>query len=300
LTELGCNIEYLGKTGCPPLRISGRMRNSTVRLDAAKSSQYVSSLLLACPLLDHATVVIVDNPSEVPYIEMTLQWLEQQEIQIERSGYDLFIVAGNQTYHPFKRAIPADWSSAAFPICAAAITNSDVVIKGLDLNDCQGDKAILDYLGSMGADIRFHDNDIKIRGKGPAGLIGRDLDINATPDALPALAAVGCCAGGATRLQNVQIARVKETDRISIMAQELAKMDADIQELDDGLVMNKSQLKGAQVNGHMDHRVVMALSIAGLVAEGRTVIDTAEAVSVTYPNYVESMQQLGARFELSR
>jgi 3-phosphoshikimate 1-carboxyvinyltransferase len=227
---------------------------------------------------------------------MTLKWLDEQGVKYIRDGYSYFKIFPNQTYRPFDKTIPADWSSAAFPICAAAVTVSDVLIKGIDMNDVQGDKVIIDYLKSMGTNIAIEPHGIRINGK---NMEGKDFDINSTPDALPALAAIGCYANGKTELFNVAQARVKETDRIKVMAQELKKMGADIEELPEGLKIRKSALRGTHVNGHNDHRVVMALSIAGLTAEGKTIIDTAEAVAVTYPDFVETMQSLGAKFKLT-
>jgi 3-phosphoshikimate 1-carboxyvinyltransferase len=294
LQQLGCSISFQGQIGCPPLSISGRMKGGSVVLDASKSSQYISSLLIACPLAPRETEIIVENPSEIPYIDLTLAWLDEQNIRYTREGYTRFIVPGGQRYHSFEKTIAADWSSAAFPLCAAALTDSDVVLEGLDMDDVQGDKAIVDYLRRMGADISAEPEGIRIQGR---TLKGCTLDINATPDALPALAVVGCCAEGQTTLTNVAQARVKETDRIAVMAQELAKMGASITEQPDGLIIDAAPLTGARVHGHHDHRVVMALTIAGLRATGTTTIDTAEAVSVTYPSFIESMKQLGARIE---
>jgi 3-phosphoshikimate 1-carboxyvinyltransferase len=164
------------------------------------------------------------------------------------------------------------------------------------MNDTQGDKAIVEYLRQMGAEISEEPEGIRVQGH---KLKGCTLDINATPDALPALAIMGCCAEGRTMLTNVAHARVKETDRITVMAQELTKMAAHITEQPDGLVIDATPLTGAIVHGHHDHRIVMALVIAGLCATGTTIIDTAEAVAVTYPSFVESMQQLGARIEIA-
>jgi len=295
LIKAGCTITWLDRQGCPPLRISGSITGSAIELDAAKSSQYTSSLLLACPLLPRDTEIRVKNPSELPYIEMTLKWLDEQGIRYERSGFSWFKIFGNQRYRPFEKIIPADWSSATFPVCAAALADGDVFVRGVDMHDVQGDKAVIDYLKSMGASAAVEAQGIRIRG---CRLTGATLDINATPDALPALSVVGCCAHGATKLHNVAQARVKETDRITVMAQELQKMNARIEELPDGLLIHHSALKGASVQGHHDHRVVMALALAGLVAEGETVIDTAEAISVTYPDFVETMHMLGANITL--
>ena len=295
LTGLGCSIEFLDRHGHPPLRISGRITGGTVEIDASKSSQYVSSLLLSCPLLEQDTEITISNPTELPYIEMTLKWLDEQNIRYEREGFSHFKIFGKQGYKPFDKTIPADWSSATFPICASAVTHSDVLVKGVDVQDVQGDKAVIDYLKEMGADIEAEAGGVRIKG---CPLVGKALDLNATPDALPALSVVGCNARGATKLYNVTQARVKETDRIKVMAEELKKMYANIEELPDGLVIQKSSLKGAHVNGYHDHRVVMALSIAAMTAEGWTTVDTAEAVSVTYPEYFKTMQKLGAKFTL--
>lgn len=295
LETLGCKIDFTEDNGCPPLKISGRIKGGKVTLDASKSSQYVSSLLIACPLAEQDTEIFVEDPTELPYIEMTLKWLDEQNIKYERDGFNYFRISGNQNYTSFEKSIPADWSSAAFPICAAAITESDVIIKGIDINDVQGDKAIIEYLKDMGADIRLEENGIRVKG---GKLQGKKLDINATPDALPALSVMGCLAEGETKLVNVAQARVKETDRIKVMADELKKMGALIEELPDGLLIKKSRLKGTKLRGHHDHRVVMALSIAAMTADEETLIDTAEAVSVTYPNYVKTMRKLGANITL--
>ncbi|HPO50186.1 MAG TPA: 3-phosphoshikimate 1-carboxyvinyltransferase, partial [Spirochaetota bacterium] len=122
---------------------------------------------------------------------------------------------------------------------------------------------------------------------------GIDIDMNAIPDALPALAVAGCFAKGETKLLNVPQARLKETDRIRVMFEELSKMGADIEELEDGLIIRESELKPAEVYGHKDHRIVMALAIAGLCLNGETAIDTAEAASVTFPSFPELIKKCG-------
>jgi 3-phosphoshikimate 1-carboxyvinyltransferase len=147
-------------------------------------------------------------------------------------------------------------------------------------------------LAAMGAEVEVRPDGIRLRG---GELRGGEFDLNATPDALPAMAVVGCCAQGETRLVNVPQARLKETDRIAVMREVLARMGADVEELPDGLILRPSRLRGTRLPGYGDHRVVMALAVAGLVAEGETIVDTAEAVEVTFPNFVELMQQVGGR-----
>jgi 3-phosphoshikimate 1-carboxyvinyltransferase len=147
----------------------------------------------------------------------------------------------------------------------------------------------------MGARVGKADRAITIEG---GEMKGGVFDLNAIPDALPALAVAGCFARGETRLVNVPQARLKETDRIAVMRSELSKMGADIEERPDGLVIRQSSLAGAAVRGHADHRVVMALSVAALAARGETTIDTAESVAVTFPAFRELMLSLGADIEL--
>jgi 3-phosphoshikimate 1-carboxyvinyltransferase len=252
--------------------------------------------LIAAPLAERDTEIDVFNIQEFPYIEMTLQWLNEQGVKYEKNdNLTRFRVKGNQTYRAFEKTVPGDWSSGTFPLVAAAITKSDVLLKGLDINDVQGDKAVVGYLKKMGAVIITEKLGLRIKGK---PLQGREIDLNATPDALPALAVLGCFADGTTRLYNVAQARIKETDRIKVMAEELSKMAGRIEEMADGLIIHHSKLKGARVEGYFDHRVIMALVLAGLIAEGTTEISTAEAVDVTFPEFVGLMKSLGAKIDV--
>ncbi|HZX44326.1 MAG TPA: 3-phosphoshikimate 1-carboxyvinyltransferase [Candidatus Nanoarchaeia archaeon] len=293
--ELGAEALSISNNGYCPIKIKGKMTGGSTEISGL-SSQFVTSLLFACPLLEEDTKIKVLKPNEIPYIKMTLRWLDEQGIRYQASeDFTGFTVFGSQKYKPFEKTIPADWSSAAFPLVAGAITNSDITIKGLDLKDTQGDKAIIDYLKKMDADIKLDGNEVHIKGK---PLKGCQLDLNSTPDALPALSVLGAFAEGTTTLYNVPQARVKETDRIKVMAEELGKMDVDIKEREEGLIIHKSALKGNKVRGHNDHRVVMALSLAGLIAEGKTEITSAESIGVTYPGFIESMQSLGAKIKL--
>ncbi|HON05002.1 MAG TPA: 3-phosphoshikimate 1-carboxyvinyltransferase [Candidatus Ratteibacteria bacterium] len=295
LRNIGAQAVSINGNGKPPVKIKGRIKGGETTVDGI-NSQFLSSLLISSPLADNNTEITAVNLHEKPYVKMTLRWLDEQKIHYEKNE-DLshFIVWGNQSYRPFKKRIPGDWSSATFPLVAAAITKSEILIKGLDLNDDQGDKKVIDYLRNAGAVINNSPEGIRIKGDMLKGL---EIDLNETPDALPALSVMGCMAEGITVLKNVQQARIKETDRISVMSEELTKMGADIKEMEDGLIIRKSNLKGTTVDGHKDHRVVMALTLAGLIAEGTTIITTAESVSVTFPGFLEMMKNLGANIEV--
>ncbi len=291
LRALGAEAFSTRGNGLAPIVIRGPLRGGHASIECP-TSQYLTSLLLNCPLAEGDAVIDVPLLNEQPYVEMTLSWLDRQGIRYEREGFRRFRVPGRQSYKPFDLAIPADFSSATFFLCAAAITGSEVTLLGLDRNDSQGDKAVLDYLAAMGAGVEWLPDGVRVRG---GQLRGGEFDLNATPDALPAMAVAACFASGETRLVNVPQARIKETDRIAVMRQELSKMGARVEELPDGLVVRGGGLRGAEVDGHADHRVVMALAVAGMAASGRTEITTAEAAAVTFPNFVELMAGLGAR-----
>ncbi|MCX6357899.1 MAG: 3-phosphoshikimate 1-carboxyvinyltransferase [Candidatus Aureabacteria bacterium] len=279
---------------CAPLVMRGPLRGGRASIKAV-TSQFLSSLLIAAPLAPDDTEIEVLQLNEAPYVEMTLSWLDALAIRYERDDLKRFSIPGGQRYAAFERSIPADFSSATFFLCAAAVTGGELLLRGLDMNDVQGDKAVVGMLRAMGAEVSACAEGVRIKG---GSLRGAEFDLNSTPDALPALAATACFASGETRLRNVPQARIKETDRIAVMARELAKMGADVSELEDGLVVRGGGLRGAEVCGHGDHRVVMALAVAGLAARGETAIDTAEAMSVTFPDFVELMKRCGAQMEL--
>ena len=222
---------------------------------------------------------------------MTLDWLDKQQIEYENQQMQTFKIKANQSYRPFEAAVAADFSSATFFLCGAALAGDEVTLHGLDFSDSQPDKAVVDYLKAMGAEIILEQNSVTVKG-GP--LKGAELDMNKTPDALPAMAVTAAFAEGTTKLLNVPQARNKETDRIKCMAEELKKMNVKVEELPDGLIIEGSKVKPAELHGRADHRIVMALSLAGLCLDGECYIDTAEAISVTFPNYVELMQNIGA------
>ncbi len=294
LENLGAEIVSTSDGGKCPFVIRGPLKGGRTSVNGV-SSQFLTALLIACPLAPEDTELVVEHLNEKPYVEITLDWLRKMNIRFEQEGLERFRIYGGQQYKAFDRAIPADFSSATFPLCAAAITNSELLIRGLDFGDFQGDKAVFDYFGQMGVQIRHVPEGVIVKSE---GLTGIDIDMNATPDALPAMAVAGCFASGTTRLLNVPQARIKECDRIAAMATELSKMGARIEELTDGLVIHQSELQGTAVHGYDDHRLVMSLAIAGLAASGTTVVDTAESASVTFPSFVDHMREIGANMQL--
>jgi len=295
LSELGAKCTSLKNNGKVPVEITGKLTGGRTAI-AATTSQYLSSLLLCTPLGTKDTQIDVTLLNEPGYVQMTLDWLDKQQIKYNNQQMRQFKIKGNQSYKAFDATIPADFSSATFFLCAAAMSAEEVTLLGLDFADSQPDKAVVDYLKAMGADISIDPNSVTVKA---ANLKGAELDMNKTPDALPAMAVTAAFAEGSTKLLNVPQARSKETDRIKCMAEELKKLDVDVEELPDGLIIRHSRAKPAELHGWADHRIVMALSLAGLNLDAQCTIDTAEAISVTFPNYVELMKGINANMELT-
>jgi 3-phosphoshikimate 1-carboxyvinyltransferase len=294
LNALGAQAFSTKGDGTLPVVVSGPIEGGRTTVSGI-TSQYVTSLLIAAPLAPKSIEIIVQDLHERPYVGMTLWWLDRHEITYKHEGWERFWVEGGQSYKADEVAVPGDFSSATFFMAAGAVGAGSITLRGLDMTDTQGDKAVVDILQSMGAEITVGEEGLMIS---EGELVGQELDLNDTPDALPALSVVGCFARGRTVLRNVPQARIKETDRISAMAKELTKMGARVEELPDGLVVHESSLKGTTVEGWSDHRIVMALAIAGLRAEGSTVITTAEAIEVTFPTFVDLLTDLGAKANL--
>lgn len=248
--------------------------------------------MLACPFAETASEIDVPLLHEKPYVGITTDWLSFLGIQIEHSDdFQQVYIPGGQRLKAFSRRIPADFSTASFFLVAGALSGNSVTSLGLDLNDSQPDKAVIDYLRAMGAKITESLEGITVTAK---SLHGCELDLNDTPDALPIMAVAACFAEGETKLVNVPQARIKETDRIAVMCAELRKMGADIEELEDGLIIRQSKLHGTVVDGHHDHRVVMSLAVAATQLKEPTTISTAEAAAVTVPEFANLMSLLGA------
>jgi 3-phosphoshikimate 1-carboxyvinyltransferase len=296
LEQLGAVITVESENRDLPFVVRGPLKGGRATVDGI-SSQYVSSLLFAAPLMPKDTHITAHNLHEQPYIAMTLWWLAGQGIEIECSKeLTSYKVRGGQRYKPFDMVIPADFSSAAFAAVAAAVGGAPIELCGLDFSDTQGDKEIFRHLETMGASVERSRDTVIVSG---GELKGAIIDLNRTPDALPAMAIAAAAAEGETVFTNVAQARIKETDRIAVMAEELSKMGITAKELPDGMVVQGGRLKGAKVNSHKDHRVAMALALAGMNADGDMEIDGAEAAEVTYPTFVEDFVRIGANITVS-
>jgi len=295
MSKLGAKITSSEGGKCP-LTVKGPLRGGQTIVEG-KSSQFVSALLFAAPFAKKDTEIHVIKLNEKSYIDVTVDWLKFLNIDFTyEPDYSKFVVKGGQKYKHFSKNIPADFSTASFPLVASAITKSPISIKNLDFEDKQGDKELFDILEKMGMRIERFSDEVNIRKTGI--LIGdREINMNNIPDALPIMAVTACFAKGKTILNKAPHVRIKETDRIAAMAKELKKMGAKIEELNDGLVIEGTKLHSAIVNGHGDHRIIMSLCIAGMALDGETIVENAGDFSVTYPGFIRDFKKLGANIE---
>jgi 3-phosphoshikimate 1-carboxyvinyltransferase len=291
LNDLGASATSERGDGCAPITVRGRLRGGETSI-ACPTSQYLTSLLISAPLAEGDSRINVTLLNEEPYVCITLDWMDRFDMQYSQEGLRTFHIPGGQSYDPFTARVAGDFSSATFFLCAAAITGADLLLNGLDINDPQGDKAVVGMLKQMGAQVESRPLAVRIKG---GALKGCDLDLNATPDALPAMAITACFAEGTTRLLNVPQARIKETDRITVMCEVINALGGKAEELPAGLVVHGTGLRGGRAPGHGDHRVVMACGVAGLVSDSPVEVDTAEAMSITFPSFVDLMNQCGGR-----
>jgi 3-phosphoshikimate 1-carboxyvinyltransferase len=295
LNELGAEAFSIRNNNRAPLVVRGKMMGGTAHLNGGVSSQFLSALLIAAPLAEGDTKIIIEGELKSrPYAEITLDMLSDAGVRVNAKRQE-FLIPGNQTYNLQSYTIPGDFSSASYPLAAAAVTGSEVMVRGI-LPSRQGDSAIIDILKGMGAEVSWNreSGDLKIKG---GNLSGLDVDASLTPDLVPTIAVLGAVAEGKTVVYNAEHVRHKETDRLKAMATELSRMGADIKERPDGLEIAGGRLHGASVNGYHDHRIVMALSVAGMVAGG-TRINSAESVDVSYPGFFQEMKRLGADIAL--
>ncbi len=291
LSNLGAKCKSIKNNGRAPLQVTGKLAGGKTTI-ACSTSQYLTSLLLCTPLGTNDSEIDVTLLNEPGYVQMTLDWLDKQGIEYENENMQLFKIKGRQSYKSFDVTIPADFSTATFFFCAAALlADHEVTVSGLDFSDSQPDKAVVDYLKAMGAKIKVAPTSVTIKA---ARLKGIEIDMNNTPDALPAMAVTAAFAKGTTRLVNVPQARGKETDRIKCVAEELKKLAIDVEELPDGLIIHGGRPKHAELDGKNDHRIVMALALIPLkVGVGQWTIVNVGAHSVTFPKFLDFVSGLG-------
>ena len=296
----GCRFEMHAAAGeelqeiC---RIGGRLQPGEFNIPGNISSQYITGLLFALPLLDGASIINITSPLESSkYVDMTLDVLAQFGIMINveyDNGCPVYKIDGNQQYKA-SGAVTAegDWSNIAFWIIAGILNKEGTVIcENLPEHSLQGDKAILELARQMGGSIAGQKD---CRTVSRQILKAVDIDASEIPDLVPILSVAAATAEGTTHIYNAGRLRIKESDRLAAVTDCLKKLGADITEEPEGLIIRGvSSLKGGTVSGYNDHRIVMAMSIASLVCEEPVTIEGAEAINKSYPTFFDDFKSLG-------
>jgi len=297
LEALGARARSFAGDGCPPVEVRGILRGGAVAISGAMSSQFLSSLLIAAPMASGMTVLSVLPPiRSEPYVAITLAMLRHFGIQVQAKG-TAFEVRGNQSFEPTDFMVPGDFSSAAFPLVAAAISGGDVTVEALDFSLPQGDRRILDLLSQFGARVDVFEDRVRL---GSRELVAQEVDVNDIPDLFPALAVLATQAKGVSRFVNGEHLRFKESNRIEATTAFLKAMGADVTPAPDGCVVRgPSRLRGAFVDSRGDHRILMAAAVAGLVAEDAVEITDPWCFRVSYPTFLDDFRGLGASMEVT-
>jgi 3-phosphoshikimate 1-carboxyvinyltransferase len=294
LKELGVQAFSSRDNGSAPIIVKGGgMKGGLANVNGDVSSQFVSSLLISAPLADKDVEIVLKDAISKPYIEATLASLSKFGIRVKREGYSRFFIESEQEYGACDFTIPGDFSSAAFVAAAVALVGGRVVLEGVDYTLPQGDMAIVDVLRSMGVKVRVESNRIIVESDG-AVLQGVDVNLEDTPDLLPVVAALALKCDRTVNISGVAHARFKETDRISVLASELKKLEVAVHERRDGVSIKPGKLKIATLDAHGDHRMFMAFSLISMLLPNGLPMIGSDSLDVSYPSFLKDLERLGA------
>ncbi len=284
-------IKYTKGEDYLPLKVYSGLKCGTFKVRGDISSQFITGLLYALPLLDgDSKIVITTNLESKGYIDLTLDMLKKFGIEIENKEYKEFIIKGNQSYKPYNYTIEGDFSQSAFFLVADAL-GADIKLSCMNMDSHQGDKKILLDMEDFGSNIIFENDVLSLENK---TLHGATIDFSQSPDLGPALTVLASLAEGESNFINAGRLRIKECDRITAMRIELEKMGAKIIEHKDGMtIYGVKELHGAVIDSHNDHRVAMAIAMASLKTKGDIKILNAGCVSKSFPNFFSVFESLG-------
>ncbi|MCW3135485.1 MAG: 3-phosphoshikimate 1-carboxyvinyltransferase [Canidatus Methanoxibalbensis ujae] len=304
LNDLGADAFSTTGNGRAPIVVRGILRGGETEIDCSISSQFISALLIACPLASGDSCIKVRNLISKPYMHMTMDVMRRAGVDIEMHE-SVFHIKGGREYSLKHFKVPGDFSSASYILAAAALTSTSSVRVHNLYRSMQGDSRIVDILRDMGADVRWNEEGGIVEVRGGSELKGITVDLRDSPDLAPTVAVLGAFAGGKTEIKGASHLRHKETDRIRTISEELRKFGIKVEERADGFVIhgNIAALKGGRrrvvVRSHGDHRVAMAACVAALAADVETVVEGVECVSVSYPDFFKHLAALGANFLLN-
>ncbi|KNF09993.1 3-phosphoshikimate 1-carboxyvinyltransferase AroA [Gottschalkia purinilytica] len=289
-------LKYTNNNGKLPLTLEGKIQSGIFEIEGDVSSQFITGLLFTLPVLDEDSKIIITTELESKgYVDLTIDILQKFGIEIINNNYREFIIKGNQTYKSRDYKVEGDYSQAAFWIVAGTLVGG-IKCKDLDISSLQGDKAVIDIVREMGGNISEYEDGIEVKASKTKGVV---IDASQCPDIIPVLSVLASLSEGTTKIINGKRLRIKESDRLTSTATELNKLGADIEELEDGLIIKgKDKLKGGvTVDSWNDHRIAMALGIASIKCEESIVITNSNSVTKSYPNFWDDFKKLGGNID---
>lgn len=292
----GCGVQCSSNDGLPPVTVQGPNRGGTVSIDGSVSSQFITSLLLTAPMLEGGSIITIEGGMvSAPYLDVTTHMMGLFSADVSRDG-NVFTVASTG-YRPFDYSVPADYSSAAFPMVAGAL-GGRVTVMGMDPNDPQGDKAILDILAQAGASVRPEGRTVRVE---KADLRACEIDMGRIPDLFPVVAVLLSTAEGESRLYGAPQLRFKESDRIETTVRMINALGGDATGTEDGcIIRGVPRLRGGRVEHHGDHRIMMSAAVASIVCDGPVVMEDPECAAVSFPGFPAAMAAIGLESEVNR
>ena len=294
-------LKYETTGGKLPLTVNGKLKPGNYEIDGNISSQFITGLLYALPLLEGDSKLIINkNLESKGYVDLTLEILKLARIEIVNNDYKSFDIRGNQTYKPFDYTVEGDYSQVAFWIVAGIISaNRDNEVKCLHVNknSLQGDREIIEIVTRMGAKLEIFDDYVIVK---PSKTKGTIIDISQCPDIGPVLTVLAALSEGETRIINGERLRIKESDRITSIKTELNKLGGNVSEEGDSLMIQGLEgfRGGVTVNAWNDHRIAMSLAIASTRCEKEIILEEAESVRKSYPHFWDDFVKMGGEIEV--
>ncbi|AFS78232.1 3-phosphoshikimate 1-carboxyvinyltransferase AroA [Gottschalkia acidurici 9a] len=288
------NIKYETTDGKIPVTIEGKIKPDTFEMEGNISSQFITGLLFTLPLLNEDSKIVITTELESKgYVDLTIDVLKKFGIEIENKDYKEFYIRGNQKYKARDYKVEGDYSQVAFWI-VGGILNGDIKCNGLDLESLQGDKVVLEIVKKMGANIITEGDSVIVKKSKTKGTV---IDASECPDIIPILSVLASVSEGETRVINGKRLRIKESDRLNSTATILNELGADVEELEDGLIIRGvEKLKGGvTLDSWGDHRIAMALGIASTICEEPIIITNSHVVAKSYPNFWEDFTEVGGK-----
>ncbi len=279
---VSCNTN----NGLLPVKISGKLRGGKIKIDASLSSQLLTGLLIALPLADNDSEILVSNLTSKPYIDLTLKMVNDFGVYIENIDYKIFRIKGKQKYKSQNYIIEKDWSASAFLLVAGLIAGR-IEIKNLNLSSLQADKKIINAIKSANGKISFNNNSVITEA---SKLSAFEFDARNSPDLFPPLVCMAAYCKGTSKIKGISRLRHKESNRSEVLKNEFLKLGIKIKNENDFMYITGGKISGANLFSHNDHRIAMALTVAGLSAEDNIIIKNAECVNKSYPNFYKDIR----------